>query len=420
MMPPRHGKSEMVSHWLPVWALNVDPTQRVMLASYEADFAASWGRRVRNTIAEYSDLLSVSIAQDSAAANRWNTTEGGGMITAGVGGPITGRGADWLIVDDPIKNAQEAQSQTVREHIWDWWRTTAYTRLEPNGRALLVMTRWHEDDLAGKLIDAMDDDGEPWDVIRLPATALANDPLGRSIDEPLWPERYDRIELDRISGSVGEAAWQSLYQQQPTPPGGTIFRTEWFDQRFDAEDGYSRSAAVARWISWDTGFKDNDTAAYTVAVVMELMPDYRLYIQHVYRERLAFPDLIAEMQRLTWQWNRDNKLRGVIIEDRASGTSAYQTLVSAGSPDTGDFLIPFSPVGSKEQRAQQAAVWCRNESVTLPAPSDYVAWLFDFERELFAAPASQYMDQVDAFSQGVIYLEHYLSEGYQARGFSYA
>src|SRR5262245_18171429 len=137
-MPPRHGKSETGSLWGPTWFVNVFPEKRVLLSSYEADFAASWGRRTRNLVEEHQDQLLVSLSPDSTAANRWNTREGGGMTTAGAGGSLTGRGADLLIVDDPHKNAEEAYSKTIQERIWDWWTTTAVTRLEPGGAVIVI------------------------------------------------------------------------------------------------------------------------------------------------------------------------------------------------------------------------------------------------------------------------------------------
>jgi predicted phage terminase large subunit-like protein len=227
-MPPRHGKSELVSHWLPVWFLERWPQKRVILSSYEADFAASWGRKVRNSITENAERLSVRVSDDSAAAFRWDTTVGGGMVTAGVGGPITGRGADLLIVDDPVKNAEEADSPTFRDRAWEWWRTTAYTRLEPGGAAVLVMTRWHQDDLAGRLLAQMQQGGERWDVLSLPALAEGADPLGRGLDEPLWRERYDAEALARIRQAIGSRAWASLYQQHPLPAEGNLFKRQWF------------------------------------------------------------------------------------------------------------------------------------------------------------------------------------------------
>lgn len=215
-LPPRHGKSEIVSHWTPVWSLANWPERKVILASYEADFAASWGRRVRDTANSLPEL-GVRLRPDTQAANLWQTVQGGGMVTAGVGGPITGRGADLLIVDDPLKNMEEATSPTIRERIWEWWQTTALTRLEPRASVVILMTRWHPDDLVGKL--TTQPGRERWTVVNMPALALAGDVLGRVEGEALWPERYPVGVLVGIRRDVGEDAWASMYQQRPNPLG---------------------------------------------------------------------------------------------------------------------------------------------------------------------------------------------------------
>src|SRR5262245_36309965 len=229
MMPPRSGKSETGSVWTPVWFLNAWPDKRVMLTSYEADFAASWGRRARNVIDEHDELL-VRLSEDSTAANRWHTPEGGGMTTAGAGGSLTGRGADLLIVDDAHKNAEEAYSKATRDRIWEWWTTTALTRLEPGAAVIVIGTRWHEDDLIGRILRQ---EGSHWRVISFPALAAENDPLGRAPGEPLWPERYDAAALAATKASIGERAWEALYQQDPFGDGGTFFRREWLERRYD-------------------------------------------------------------------------------------------------------------------------------------------------------------------------------------------
>ncbi len=228
-MPPRHGKSEFISHYFPVWYLNQFPERRIILASYEADFASSWGRKVRNTIADNFHQLDVVVSKDSSAANRWDTTEGGGMVTAGVGGPITGRGADLLIIDDPVKNSEEANSPTIRQKVWEWWTSTAYTRLEPGGVVIIVMTRWHPEDLAGKLLLEEQQGGEHWEELKLPALAEIGDPLGRPLGTSLWSDRYDVGALEKIKKAVGTYVWDALYQQNPKSPSGRFFRRSWFE-----------------------------------------------------------------------------------------------------------------------------------------------------------------------------------------------
>lgn len=232
-MPPRHGKSELTSRYFPAWYLGTYPDRRVILTSYEADFAAGWGRKSRDALTAYGpDVFGVAVREDSAAANRWEIAgHEGGMVTAGVGGPITGRGANVLIIDDPVKNAEESRSPAIREKIWDWYTSTAFSRLEPGGSVILIMTRWHRDDLVGRLLDrGAEYDPEPWRVIKLPAIATGTepDPIGRNPGEALWPARYD---VDSLAPNRADPYWWSaLYQQEPVAEGST----EWSDSLFPA------------------------------------------------------------------------------------------------------------------------------------------------------------------------------------------
>jgi predicted phage terminase large subunit-like protein len=201
-------------------------------------------------------------------------------------------------------------------------------------------------------------------------------------------------------------------------PSARPFRRAWWREqhRYAADLDEPAHVVVGRWLSWDTAFKDTDTSAYTALGVVELLADYRLRLRHVWRDKLLFPELVPAMRAAIPAWNADGKLRGVVIEDKASGTSAYQTLRAAADPATRVLLIPFQPQGSKLERARQASVWCRLGCVLLPEPSAAVPWLLDFETELFAAPDGAYMDQVDIFSQAILFLEHLLGQGLHARG----
>lgn len=225
-------------------------------------------------------------------------------------------------------------------------------------------------------------------------------------------------ELASVRAELPERVYRQEYEASFVDDASMIFDRSWWlgQNRYDAEDPRIPYQSIGRWISWDTGFKDKDSSAYTARVVGELMPNYKMLIRSVWRDRLLFPalpDAIAQDARL---YNADGKLRGVIIEDKASGTSAYQTLMAGADRALAGVLIPFMPSGSKEQRAEQAAVWCRNGCVLLPNPSGAVPWLLDYENELFNAPMGEFMDQVDATSQLVLWTEKLLAEGYHARG----
>lgn len=234
----------------------------------------------------------------------------------------------------------------------------------------------------------------------------------------LWPERKPVEQITELRDTTPPNIWEATYQGNPTAPGGTIFKREWWQGkgRYDAADASWRNRAVARWHSWDTALKDKGDSAYTSLVVGELMPDYRMIIRLAYRERLAFPELCYQIERHAERDYADGKLRGVIIEDKASGTSAIQTLQLSAADWLRGLVIPFQPSGDKPQRAGQASVWCANGCVLLPHPSDAVPWLVDFEDELFNFPGSAFADQVDAFGQLILYTENLLAEGYRARG----
>lgn len=223
-------------------------------------------------------------------------------------------------------------------------------------------------------------------------------------------------ELESARVEMPERAYRQEYEASFVDDVSIIFDREWWlgKNRYDPTDPRIPFKSVGRYISWDTGFKDKDNSAYTARVVGELMPNYTLLIRNVYRDRHTFPSLPQAISHDAATYN-DGKLRNVLIEDKASGISAIQTLQSSAEPWLAGLLTPFEPKGSKEQRAEQAAVWCRNGCVLLPTPGDAVPWLLDYENELFTAPQSEYMDQVDATTQLILWVEHILAQGYWAR-----
>lgn len=233
----------------------------------------------------------------------------------------------------------------------------------------------------------------------------------------LWPRHKPPGEIRELKATTPETIWEATYQGNPTPPGGSVFRRAWWrgENRYDAADRGLVARCVGRWISWDTAKKESEQHAFTACTVGEMTPEYRLVIREVWRERLPFPDLPEAIEAKAKVHNRDGKLRGVVIEDKSSGTSALQTLRATAEDWLRPLLIAFMPGGDKVQRAQQGAVWCKNGCVLLPSPGELVPWLLDFEDELFGFPGSVFADQVDALSQLILYLEHYLAMGFQAR-----
>ncbi|WP_329492418.1 terminase family protein (plasmid) [Kitasatospora sp. NBC_01246] len=230
-MPPRHGKSQRASRWGPLWFLRRQPLKRVMLASYGSELADDHGRWVRDQIGEHTDLLGIKLHPGSRAASRFDLLAPpksgvrGGMVTAGVGGSLTGKGFDLGIVDDPFKGSDDASSPAQRDRVWEWYRSVFYTRRAPGASQIIINTRWHEDDLCGRILQ-QDPDG--WERINLPAIADSpDDILGRPIGAALWPSRYDEQDLADTRKAVGERIWWSLYQQRPRPMEGGVWKWPW-------------------------------------------------------------------------------------------------------------------------------------------------------------------------------------------------
>lgn len=254
-MPPRHGKSWTVSKYTPPWFLGNWPNKHVMNCGYGTSFAKEWGREVRNLCVKNKEILGFSLADDSQSADVWHTESGGGMVAAGIGGAITGKGADLLIIDDPIKNDEEAYSFTYRDKIWNWWQKTAQTRLHPGGVCVIVMTRWHEDDLVGRLLSP-DYPGDPdeWRVINMPAIwekAEPDEVLGRVYGDPLWPEMRPLTFLQRIKSSVDHETWVSLYQGEPASSAGLGNVYHAFDAKRNIDPGMQRDPEADMFWSVD-------------------------------------------------------------------------------------------------------------------------------------------------------------------------
>lgn len=227
-MPPRHGKSEIISKSFPAWYLGRHPDNEVIISCYGAELATDFSRITREKVREFGPaIFGVTLSDESASVGRWGI-EGhrGGLVAAGVNGPLTGRGAHLAIIDDPVKSAAEANSQTYRAHTLEWYQTVLRTRLAPSGAIVLVQTRWHKDDLAGWLIQQMNAGGEEWTVINMPAVAGPADALGRAPGDALWPDRFDADALQAIRATLTPYQWSALYQQEPTDCDMALWRYE--------------------------------------------------------------------------------------------------------------------------------------------------------------------------------------------------
>jgi predicted phage terminase large subunit-like protein len=236
-MPPRHGKSELASRRFPGWCIGRNPARQVIAASYNSDLANDFGREVRNIVAspEFRALFQTTLAQDSQAANRWHTDKGGMYVAAGVGTAVTGRGADILLIDDPFKDREEADSELRRQRVWDWYTSTAYTRLMPGGAIVVINTRWHDDDLSGRLLEESTKGGDKWEVLSLPAIDGAG--------EALWPDWYPMERLEQIRAVLPARDWNALYMQNPIPDDGDYFKGDWFGEYDELPNGLTMYGA---------------------------------------------------------------------------------------------------------------------------------------------------------------------------------
>lgn len=388
-MPPRHGKSEFISRYSTAWILGKFPDTRIILASYEADFAATWGRKSRDLLEEHGpSLFGIRVSGKSSAANRWDI-EGheGGMVTAGVNGPITGKGADIGIIDDPVKNDQEAMSVTYQERTYEWYKSTFRTRLQRDGAIILIMTRWHENDLAGKLLAAQEEEGEKWEVVSLPAIAEDDDPLGREFGQPLCPDLFTKDALESIKKAVGSYWWASLYQQRPSPAEGGIFKRNWWQYYRRVPDRFDEIIQ-----SWDMTFKDTKTADFVVGQVWGRKGANKYLLDQV-RDRMDFPATIQAVRTLSAKWPQ---ARAKLVEDKANGPAVIATLKNE-IPG----LITVNPEGGKVVRAQAASPDIEAGNVYLPDPS-VAPWVYDFIEECAAFPNGVNDDQVDAMTQALI------------------
>lgn len=389
-MPPRHGKSELTSKRFPAWFLGRNPGKQVITASYSADLAQDFGRHARNIVAssEFAALFpGVGVAGDSAARDKWHTTKGGVYTAAGVAGSLTGKGAHVALIDDPIKGRQEAESDTVRNAAWDWYRSVLRTRLMPGGAIVLVLTRWHPDDLAGRLLEEMQNGtGESWDVLSLPAIAdSADDALGRQIGEPLWPGVFDLAELEAIKKAIGPRDWSSLYQQQPTPGEGTLFKAATIPVVDAAPTG---GTLVRRWdlaATKQIGSRDPD---WTVGVKMARYPDGRFGVLDVVRLRGDPTEVEAAITSMA---SLDGVGTEIVLPQDPGQAGVAQARYLTGRL-AGYRVRAIRETGDKATRAAPFASQANAGNVFLVrAP-----WNRAFLEELQQFPSGSHDDQVDA------------------------
>lgn len=401
--PPRHGKSEICSRRFPAYALGRFPDLEIIACSYSAELTERMNRDVQRIIddAPFHSVFPDTYLQGSSFAPKGSKQAArtsdyfeivgrqGRYRSSGVGGSITGMGAQILIIDDPVKDRAEANSKTVQEKTWDWFTSTAYTRLAPGGGVIVMQTRWAQEDLAGRLIEAsLNGSGERYEVVNYPAIA-EHDETHRKAGEALHPERFDLEALERIRQNVGERDWAALYQQRPVPDGGGLFKNDWL--RF-----YRKAELPAKFdklvTSWDMTFKDSATSDFVVGQVWG-RAGARFYLLDQVRARMDFVKTKAAFIDLA---TRHPAAMRKLVEDKANGPAIISEL-----RDKVPGIIPITPKESKEARAYAISTLWEAGNVYLPDPSE-APWVNrDFVPELLSFPAGAHDDQVDAMTQAL-------------------
>ena len=398
--PPRSGKSEIVSRRFPAYALGKNPDLQIIATSYSSDLVSRFNRDVQRIIDDdiYREIfpsttLNGRNVKTDTRASYIRTSDlfevvghKGSYRSTGVGGGITGQGADILIIDDPIKDRAEANSPTIREKLWDWYTSTAYTRLSPGGGVIVMATRWHTDDLIGRLIQKMQEgSGDDFNVITYPAIAEHDEPH-RKAGEALHPERYDLEQLNAIRQTIGPQDWSALYQQRPVPEGGAVFKIDAF-KRWNSTNLPPTFDQILG--SWDMTFKDSKSSDYVVGQVWG-RKGVDLYLLDLFRGQWDFTKTLEMFALMTAKYPRTHRW---LIEDKANGSAIISVLKKQIHG-----ITPITPTESKLERAYAVTPLIEAGNVYIP---ESATWLANFEDELLNFPAGAHDDQVDSMTQAL-------------------
>lgn len=380
-MPPRHGKSLLCSQLFPAWYLGRNPNKQIIAASYSTELARDFGRKVRNTLTEqeYKYIFpDVSLAEDSQSIGKFNTNHDGTYVATGIGGSITGRGADVLLIDDVHKDRQEADSEVMRNNVWNWYTSVARTRLMPDGAIIVIMTRWHKDDLAGRLLKAQaSGEGEQWEVVSFPALNENN--------ESLWPSRYPDEELLKIKKAIGPREFSCLFQQNPLDSETQVFHSEFFryyEQLPPKQEGYEQMITM----TVDPAFTKRKTSDYSAIVVCAKIID-KTYVLEYVRKRLQPSELIDEILRMYKKWQpyklgieafAAQSVIGFYLQEKAASTGINITYEELKQTDD-----KITKIKRLEPYIREGKILWKPEMVEL-------------ERELLEFPQGDHDDLIDA------------------------
>ena len=386
-MPPRHTKSEFGSYLVPAWFMGRTPTLKIMQTTHTAELAYRFGRKVRNLMNEqtYKAVFeNVELRADSQAAGRWETSKGGEYFAAGVGGAVTGRGADLLIIDDP-HSEQDALSPTALEHAYEWYTSGPRQRLQPGGSIILIMTRWAENDLTGKLLrqQARDPLADQWEVVEFPA--LMND------DKPLWPEFWAQEDLLAVKGSLSVGKWEAQWQQNPTSETSAILKRNWW-RKWEPKELPQLQYVMQ---SYDTAFSKQESADYSAITTWGVFYENesgppQIILVDASRGRWEFPDLRRKALEEYKYWDPEC----VIIEAKASGMPLTQELRTMGIP-----VVNYSPSRGNDKLTRVNSIAPMLESGLVWAPD--TTWAEEVIEECAAFPAGEHDDYVDTVTQAL-------------------
>ena len=391
-MPPRHTKSEFASYLLPAWYLGKFPGKKIIQTSNTAELAVGFGRKVRNLVGseQYAKIFpDVTLKSDSKAAGRWGTNHDGSYFAIGVGGTVTGKGADLLIIDDPHSEQEAAIAATnpeVYDKVYEWYSSGPRQRLQPGGAIVIIMTRWSKRDLVGKIIkSSIERDGEEWDVVEFPAIL----PSGNS----LWPEFWPVGELLALKNELPVSKWNAQYMQTPTSEEGAMVKREWW--KIWEKDVPPKCEFVIQ--SWDTAFTKNERSDYSacttwgVFYMNENVSDPHIILLDAVKERLEFPELKAKALEMYNEWEPD----ACIIEAKAAGSPLIYELRKMGI-----MVSEFTPTRGNDKIARMNSVTDLFSSGRVWAPSR--RWAEEVMEEMAAFPNSEHDDLVDSSTQALI------------------
>ncbi len=393
-MPPRHTKSEFASYLLPAWFLGKYPEKKVIQTSHTAELAVGFGRKVRNLVDSdvYKDVFpAVALQSDSKAAGRWATNKGGDYFAIGIGGAVTGKGADILIIDDPHSEQEAALSETnpeIYDKTYEWYTSGPRQRLQPGGAIVVVMTRWSKRDLTGQVIKAAAQrDGEDWEVIEFPAIL----PSGK----PLWPEFWPLPQLEALKNELPNGKWMAQYQQQPTSDVNAIIKREWW-KIWEKEDPPHCEFLIQ---SWDTAFLKTQRSDYSACTTWGVfyktddtgLQQANIILLNAFKRRMEFPEL---KQRALEEW-KDWEPDALIVEAKASGQPLIFELRAMGIP-----VQEFSPSKGNDKIARLNAVADMFASGMVWVPNTY--WAEELMEEVASFPSGEHDDLVDSTTQALM------------------